>query len=293
MAYFKNIDKLKYDPELIKLIQNEAGVVSDNKSIKNNELGFINDKRIKLINTNNMQYQEDQAAKLERIRQAIKNMALVLGKIVIGIIIERFVSNKVNNFTLKIIKNSEGNENLTNFIEDEINKVYTKHSDYKRCTMEQFKKTSMFNYMISEWRDKDAREIALSVRKHAFDAAIASALGVGIPIPGSTVLMYPIKGALQYLGLDIGSSIAELVVNYKSHCLSMGIHLRPIGYVINNIILYSFRANGKDLVATNLKDPPEDLYKITPEEARKILDKYRDTELVKRDINLIYSKSGM
>ena len=114
-----------------------------------------------------------------------------------------------------------------------------------------------------------------------------------IPIPGSTTLRYPIKAALQYMGIDLGTSITQLIMNFNSHCLSMGLYLRPIGYVINNITLYSFKSNGRDLIASDLKNPPEDLYKITHEEAKKILDKYRDTELVKRDINIIFSKTGM
>lgn len=293
MSYLKNLDKLKYDSKLIKLIQDESGIVS-NGIIKTNDLNFVSDKRISLANNNinPENVPEDEAARIEKIRQAIKNMSLVIGKIVIGMIIERFVDNKVNNFALKVIKNSESNKGLTDFIDNEIERIRTKHPEYKRCTMEQFKNTSIFNYVISEWRDKDTREIAIQARKHIFDSAIAAILGEGIPIPGSTVLMYPIKAALQYMGLDIGSSITELIVNYRTHCLSMGIHLRPIGYVLNNIILYSFKENGK-LVASNLKDPPEDLYKINHNEAKKILNKYRDTELVKRDINLIYSKSGM
>lgn len=297
MSYLKDIDKIKYDPELIQTIQKAAGIDVETQDLQQLEFGFKNDKILKFTNKNFISLDkknmtQDEAARIEKLRQAIKSVSIVIAKIIIGSIIERFVDNKVNNLALKVVMNSESNKGLADFIEKEISKVYIKHPNYKICTLEQFKRTSIFEYVISEWRDKDSREIALQARKHIFDAALKAALAEGIPVPGSVVLMYPIKAALHYWGFDIGTSITELVVSYKSHCLSIGIHLRPIGYVLNNIVLYSFKDKNK-LVATNLKDPPEDLYKITNEEAKKILKKYEDTSLIYRDINLIYSKNGM
>lgn len=290
MSYLKNIDKIKYDPELIKIIQMEAGINPENGIIKSDILGFSSDKR--LLYQNKSLTDPNEAARIENLRNIIKNVATVLGKVFIGGIIERFVDNKVNTFALKVIKSNTGNAGLANYVDIEIDKTYKRHPEYTTCTIEQFKRTSIFNYVMSEWRDKDTRQIAIQVRKHIVDSALTAAIGVGVPIPGSTILVYPVKATLQYWGLDLGTSLTELIVSYKSHCLSMGIYLRPIGFAINNIILYSFKEKDK-LVATNFKDPPEDVYKITPEEAKRILKKYKDTELVKRDIDLIYSKSGM
>lgn len=295
MSYLKNIDKVKYDPELIKTIQRAAGInIEGVQNFEHSQFGFANDKVLKFsnqdihtLNMNNMT--PEKAEKIARIRKAIRAMSLVIAKIIIGSIVEKFVDNKVNNFAIKVIAKKKENENLIKFLNKEITEVYNKHPEYKTCTLEQFKKTSIYEYIVSEWRDKNINEIALQARKHAFNSAIMAFLAEAIPIPGSTILMYPIKAALHYLGFNIGTSITELIISFNSHCLSMGINLRPIGYILNNITLYSFKDKNK-LVATNLKDPPEDLYKITNEDAKRILKKYEDSALINRDIDLIYSK---
>ena len=174
MSYINYSKKLEYDPKLIQLIKDESGVIDDDETIKKMVKDLQNEKNInKKEFTKNLNYNQypngNRAANIERLRQAIKNISMSLAKLVIGMIIERFVSNKVDAFALKVIKNNENNKQLINFIDREINTIIKKHPDYKRCTLEQFKKTTMFNYMLADWRDKDLRQIALEARKHVFD----------------------------------------------------------------------------------------------------------------------------
>lgn len=292
MGYLKNIKKIKYDPELISFIQTAAGINEYDLNTKyDNNLSFYKNK-MKHISTAQVPIDPERAARIERLRQAIRNMSGILGKIVIGLIIHLFVRHKIKNFTLQFIKESEKNKQLVRFIEKEIEKVYAKHPEYEICTLEQFKKTSMFNYIASEWRDKDTRQVSLHIRKHAVEIATEVILTEAIPIPGSTALIYPTIAMLYYMGLDFGTSIMEVIVNFNSYCLSIGINLRPIGFVLNNLVLYSFKDKTK-LVGTDLTDPPEDLYKVTVAEAKEFVKKYENEEKLKQDIDLIYSKMGM
>ena len=215
----------------------------------------------------------------EEIREAVKGICLTLGKLFIGRFITLFVNHKLSEFAVKRMEKSRENKKLFEFIEKEIDKVYKKHPDYKKCSLKEFEKTSMFDYFCSEWRDKTPKEFAKNVGWKVVDSTITVAVSDLIPIPGSTVLAIPVKMILVYAGCKIGiASITNIAVEVNGCTLAVGINYRPVGFTLSHLILYSFK--GDKLIGSQLNDPPEDLYKITQEDADKILEKYKDVETI-------------
>lgn len=209
----------------------------------------------------------------EEVLAATKLLCTTLVKLFVGAILIQFADAKLSKFALNTIRKNEKNTKLFEFINKEIEEVYKKHKDYRPCSGKEFMKTNVFDYMVAEWRDKTAKEKAKLAGYKTIDGTII-ALASRVPVPGSALLAIPIKMMLVYVGCDIGlGAIYNLAVDIDGHVLSIGINYKPVGFTLSNIILYSFNKKNK-LVGTYLKNPPENLYQITEEDAKKILDKY-------------------
>ena len=94
----------------------------------------------------------------EEVLEATKLLCATLVKAFVGYFIIMFVDAKLSKFAVNTIKRNQENKPLFDFISKEVEAVYRKHRDYTPCSGEQFKKTSIFNYMLAEWRDKTAKE---------------------------------------------------------------------------------------------------------------------------------------
>lgn len=301
MSYIKNMNKPSdLDNSLINLIDSEAGIITVDNTRRlssfipqNTQTGYnisTTDKSLQnalpeLKNKNN----NTNKPSPEEIRAAVFNIVRVIGKFIIGRFITCFVEKEVYKFAIRTIKKHEGNKALFGFIDKEIQSVYSRHEDYRNCTIREFEKTSIFAYMMAEWRDKTLKEKGKTFGYYIIDNAITTLVVKTIPLPGSSVLAIPVKAYLSYLGLHIGTNITNLIVGLNKETLSVGINYRPMGFVLNNINLFTFNS-GNNLIATRLKDPPEDIYKISTEDAKKILNKYKDEEILKKDIEVINKK---
>ena len=209
--------------------------------------------------------------------EAVKTIVAVLTKFFIGHFITLFVDTKLSEFAVRTIHRHKRNKPLFDFIQHQVDQVYRKHPDYTPCNAQQFMKTSIFDYFLSEWRDKTNKERAKLFAYRSLDNAITIVVGDVIPLPGSAVLAVPIKMALTYCGCDIGlGSVYNIAVELDGNTIAFGVNYRPVGFTLTNIILYTFNKEGK-LIGNHLKNPPENLYQITKDDAEKILEKFGDT----------------
>jgi hypothetical protein len=215
----------------------------------------------------------------EEVLQATKLLCATIAKAFVGYFMILFADAKLSAFALNTIEKNKANKKLFDFVDKEVEAVYKKHKNYRPCSLDEFKHSSIYNYMLAEWRDKSAKEKAKLAAYKTLDGTIL-ALVSKVPVPGSALLAIPVKMMLTYVGCDIGiGSIYNIVVNIDGQTLSIGINYRPIGFTLSNFVLYTFNDEGK-MIATKLKNPPEKLYRITTADMEEILDKYgRDSGL--------------
>lgn len=209
--------------------------------------------------------------------EAVKTMVAVMAKLFIGHFITLFVDTKLSAFAVRTIQKHQRNKPLFDFVKRQVDDVYRKHPDYTPCDAQAFMDSSIFDYFLSEWRDKTAKERAKLFAYRSLDNAITIAIGDVVPLPGSSVLAIPFKMALTYCGCDIGlGSVYNIAVEVDGNTIAFGVNYRPIGFTLTNLILYTFNGEGK-LIGNHLKNPPEKLYRITKSDAEQILERFGDT----------------
>ena len=209
--------------------------------------------------------------------EAVKTIVAVMAKLFIGHFITLFVDTKLSEFAVRTIQKHQRNKPLFDFVQRQVDSVYRNHPDYTPCNAQQFMDSSIFDYFLSEWRDKTAKERAKLFAYRSLDNAITIAISDAIPLPGSSVLAVPFKMALTYCGCSIGlGSVYNIAVEVDGNTIAFGVDYRPIGFTLTNLILYTFNGEGK-LIGNHLKNPPERLYRITKDDAERILEKFGDT----------------
>ena len=269
-------------------IQENAEIIEYINSFVINEAHTNKNYKLKGLNASN-----NNSPTLEDKIKAAKTISAIMAKLIIGHFITIFVDTKLSEFAIRTIRKNQRNKKLFNFINNEIEKVYKNHPDYKPCSAEQFKKTSIYDYFMSDWRDKTAKEKAKILGYASIDNAITVIVKKSIPLPGSAVLAIPVKMLLTYCGFNLGiGSVYNIALEINGETIAFGIDYRPIGFILSNLILYTFKDN--KLIATRLKNPPESLYKITVDDAKKIIEKYGaddNFDKLKKDIQKINSDS--
>lgn len=257
MSYFKKCSSIERhdDDEIINFVNSVAGIDS------------LEPKPEKRFNVN--------LDKLPPEKQkALKVLFAITVKLIVGHIIRTFVDVNLSKFTIKTLTQTMNNKKLVDFLRNEINSVYEKHPTYKKCSAEEFKETTLFNYMAAEWRDKTEKEIAKNIGKKAIDDAITVLFARGIPIPGSSVLAIPVKMMLTYIGVNIGiGSVYTIAFELDGSTISVGVNYTRIGFTLTDLKLYCFKDSSK-LVSVELKEPPKDIYKLDIDTAKEILKKY-------------------
>jgi len=222
--------------------------------------------------------------------EAVKTIVAISAKLLIGHFITLFVDTSLSKFAVRTVRKHQRNKPLFDFIQHQVDMVYKKHPDYTPCNAKKFMDTSIFEYFLSEWRDKTAKEKAKLFAYRSLDNAITIVVGDIIPLPGSSVLAIPIKMALTYCGCDIGlGSVYNIAVEINGNTIAFGVNYRPIGFTLTNLILYTFNGQNK-LIGTHLKNPPEKLYQITTADAEKILQKFganKDLTLLRKEVKRI------
>ena len=223
-------------------------------------------------NSNSSWIKQDPQSKQE----AVKTIVAITAKLLIGHFVTLFVDTKLSEFAVKTVRKHQRNKPLFDFVQRQVDHIYKKNPEYKPCNAQQFMDTSIYDYFMSEWRDKTAKERAKLFGYKSLDNAINIIVGDVVPLPGSSLLGIPIKMALTYCGCDIGlGSVYNIAVEIDGNTIAFGVNYRPVGFTLTNLILYTFDGDGK-LIGNHLKNPPEKLYQITRDDAEKILEKFGD-----------------
>jgi len=210
--------------------------------------------------------------------EAAKVLLTFTAKILLGHLITLFVDMQLSKFTVNTIRKNQKNKKLFKYINSQVDLVYHKHPDYTSCNAEEFMKSSIFDYMISEWREKTAKERLKLLSYKSIDALITVLVSDIVPVPGSSTLAIPVKMVLSYLGVrGVIGSLYNIALEIDGNTISFGVDLRPNGFLLTNLILYTFNQD-KKLIGTYLPDPPEKYYQITDEDIDEILDKYGEDQ---------------
>lgn len=197
-------------------------------------------------------------------------------KLLLGHFITLFVDMQLSKFTVNVIQKNRRNKRLFEYINKQVDLVYRRNPNFESCSAEEFMKTPIFDYMLAEWREKTAKERAKLFAYKSIDNMIGIILADNVPIPGSSVLAIPVKMVLSYCGVrGVIGSLYNIALEIDGNTISFGVDFRPDGFLLTNLILYTFNEDHK-LIGTYLPDPPEHFYHITNEDIDNILDKYGD-----------------
>ena len=220
--------------------------------------------------------------------EAVLVLAKVGAKVLLGHIITLFVDLKLSQYTVTVVRKNQKNKKLFNFINSQVDLVYRKHPEYTSCNAKEFMQTSIFQYMLAEWREKTAKERAKLLGYKSLDSAISALVINLVPIPGSPLLVIPIKMVLSYCGIrGIIGSFTNVALEIDGNTISFGLDVGPNGWVFSNLILYTFNPE-KKLIGINLKDPPESYYQVTNEDIEEIIQKYgddTDLDTIRKEVN--------
>lgn len=210
--------------------------------------------------------------------EAAKVLLTFTAKILLGHLITLFVDIQLSKFTVNTIRKNQKNKKLFRYINSQVDLIYHKHPDYTSCNAEEFMKSSIFDYMVSEWREKTAKERLKLLSYKSIDALITVLVSDIVPVPGSSTLAIPVKMVLSYLGVrGVIGSLYNIALEIDGNTISFGVDLRPNGFLLTNLILYTFNQD-KKLIGTYLPDPPENYYQITDEDIDEIMDKYGEDQ---------------
>ena len=285
MNYFKKFsveDNREYN-DLIKFAIKQAQIPASMVKIEKGNIRFLdktdtsNDVKDKETTIGDIIGQGEISSSKEPPKtkeEALLRLTVVITKILVGFIINKYANLALSKIAIREMKKTTNNKYIMNFIYKQIDSVYRKHKNYTPCNAKKFMKSSMFNYMCAEFRDKRAKEIAKYIGGLSIQNAIKIVSADVFPFKGSIVLALPIKIAFGYCGVYMsGGSIYDLLAEVKDNVIGFGITYRPGAFVMNNLTVYSFK-DGDKMVATHVQDPPEKYFKITVEEAKEILRKF-------------------
>lgn len=220
--------------------------------------------------------------------KALKTLTFVMGRLLLGFLINRFVDMKLSKFTINTLTRNMRNKKFVDHLRSEIAKVYLKNKNYTPCSGSQFKDTDIFNYMLAEYRDKTAQEIAKKVTVKSFDILISVIVSDAVNIPAGGLLAIPLKALMTYAGINLNGfgAVYHLVTDLGGQAISMDLILHRSGFVLNNMSIYCFNKYN-DLIEVPIKEPPYDTYKLTVKEAKQILSKFSkayDINIFKKDV---------
>lgn len=208
--------------------------------------------------------------------EAVLVLAKVGAKILLGHLIVLFVDIKLSQYTVSVVRENKRNKKLFDFINSQVDMIYRKHPEYTSCNAQEFMKTSIFQYMLAEWREKSAKERAKLLGYKSIDAFITGLVTNLVPIPGSTILAIPVKIVMSYCGVrGIIGSLTNIALEIDGNTISFGLDVGPNGWVFSNLILYALNPE-KKLIGIPLKDPPEAYYQVTNKDIEEIIDRYGD-----------------
>lgn len=233
----------------------------------------------------------------EKKIRALKNIALITGKLLIGFIIVRFADMQLSKFTINTLSNNMKNKKFKEFLQSEIQRVYKENPTLSPCSGEQFKNTPIYNYMLAEWRDRNAQDIAKKLTAKVIDNLITIIVSDAITLPGSSVFAIPVKAMLTYAGVRMEGmgAMYNLITDINGHTISMKLILTKYGFKLTDLRMYCFDKYG-NMIEKDLKDPPYDTYKLDNDDIKKILNKFgksNNLDLFKEEVKKINARPSV
>lgn len=282
MSYFKTKTSIvtKKEKNLLNFIKKRSLIGPYKPSSSNEYNEYFNKNKFKSIDSNKTTIQDRLNKITPEQLAAVRKLLYICVKLAVGNWINKFVDTKLNELTISTINKHKGNKKLYEHIVKDIEKVAKSNPSFTKCSPEQFKETSIWNYFLSEWRGLTAKQFIKRVGYEYIDQMISLIAADLVPLPGSNILLTtPCKMMMTYLGINLGvGAVYHIVVDIEGYTVSMGISFTKLGFIISDMRLYLFRQPGNKLVVKELPDPPRELYEIDLKEAKDILDKYGEDE---------------
>ena len=190
-----------------------------------------------------------------------------LSKFVLKALLKRFINLKLEQFAATKIDEHFRNGVLYDWFTDQIYSIYERYPDYRPVTLEEFKKTGIWERNAAKWRDRTRSQILKHLTDRSF-LLIILLLVTMIPLPLASLYSIPARIILAYLGcrLAVGGSINTLVVDHEGNSLVLGVTFTRVGFELTNPELFVRRIDDGKLVRVDLPPVPRELYAISKDD---------------------------
>ena len=242
-------------------------------------------------------------------------------------LVNKGVDIAFSRFAIGRIQENLHNKDLTDYLDKQMELVYSKHPEYQKCSSERFKKSGAYDYFASEFRDKSKKEIANKLAKEFVNktidymiiprllAGFFSKTGIGNlkgpynnvsnvqtqinPLANfknirslKSMFIKPLKILASKFGITLAlGSVYEQPIVYKGTVMIIGLDHSPTGFRFVNLRILSIK-EGNKLVQTQIKNPPANLFKPSKEDTKTIMHKIstKSTEEIQKEIAVYGNK---
>ena len=220
-----------------------------------------------------------------------RKILIHLSKIVAKQLLKMFIVRNLEKLAVNKLDKHFHNGQVTDWFDQQIEKVYQENPNYQPLSIEEFKKTSIWQRNAAEWRDKTKNQIIRRLSYRMLTILI-TILCAKIPLPGAFLYSIPARIILAYIGIRIAfGSISHMVVQHGKDSLILGISLTKAGFEITNPELFVRRKSDQKIVRIFLPDPPKKIYEITEQDIHEIEKENASLDQIKKELKVSHDSS--
>lgn len=231
-----------------------------------------------------MNIDNDQKLSKEQLEELVKIYKTLAMNVISKFILSTF-SQSLDAKTIPKMKKMVYNKKFYTYIENNINHILEKHSNYLPCSFSEFKETLPYERFLSRFKDKTNKERIIQFGKITIDwlfdikiipLMIKCLIRVSrVPIPVDEyeklyniiiqILNPFIKTMLNGIGISFNTgTLNNKLFTFKKFILEAGIELSPKGFRLVNLRVYFFKMedDDKNLISVQIPNPPIEIYNI-------------------------------
>jgi hypothetical protein len=225
-----------------------------------------------------------------KMRTFLVTTTWVIARMVIFRLVRMFVEFNLQKLYVNKLDKHFHNGALTDWLDKQIQSVYDSNPDYVPLTIEEFKKTTIWQRNAAEWRDKSNKQIIRRLSKRSLTVILLILVGK-IPSVYSTFFDIPARIALAYLGVRLSmGSINTMVVSHNGNSVILGLSFTRYGFELNNPELFVRRKSDGKIVRVELPDIPKELYLPTKEDIKEFEKENKSIDQIKKELAVIHDR---
>jgi hypothetical protein len=223
-------------------------------------------------------------------RRFLVNTTWLLGRLLVFRLVKMFIELNLQKCYVNKLDKHFHNGKLTDWLDNQIQSVYDKNPDYQPLSIEEFKKTSIWQRNVAEWRDKTKKQVIRRLTKRSLTIILFILVGK-IPTMYSTFFAIPTRLVLAYLGVRLAvGSINTMVVSHNGNSVIIGLSLTRYGFELNNLELFVRRKSDGKIVRVELPDVPKEIYALTKEDIKEFEKENKSEDQVKKELAVIHDR---